>query len=209
MAEQTTQIIRLQEPQPRIRAEVQIGRPGLKHAAGRLYEEWLPTLQGKRGVRTYTEMASNEPVIGGFLFAITSVLTAVEWHAEPEDAKKPEDQKASEFLHTCIRDMADTWTDFIAEALSLVTYGWSLFEVTWKHRDGRKLDPARSSKFDDGKWGWRSFDIRSQESMERWEFDDQDRLLGMWQRPPPSFREFYIPLRKALLFRLNPKEALA
>lgn len=201
-----SKVVKLDTPQPRIRPDVRIGRPGLKQASGRLYEEWLVTLQGQRGIKTYSEMMQNEPVIGGFLFAITSILSAVDWHAEPENAKDADDCKACEFVDTCLRDMADTWSDFIAEALSLVVYGWAFHEVTWKRREGRKSDPAKSSKFDDGKWGWRSFDIRSQESMEKWEFDEKDNLLGMWQRPVPSYNQFYIPLRKALLFRLNPRK---
>lgn len=204
MAEE--KVVRLQQPQQRIRAEAGIGRPGLKHAGGTLYEEWLPSLRGQRGVKTYTEMVANEPVIGGFMFAIISILSAVDWHAEAEDAKKPDDVKAAEFVNSCLRDMADTWSDFVAEALSMVIYGWSFHEVIWKKREGRKLDPEKSSKFDDGLWGWRSFAVRSQDSLDHWEFDDYDRLLGMWQRPPPSYQQFYIPLRKALLFRLNPKK---
>ena len=201
-------VVQLQQPPPpqRIRAEAAIGRPGLKHASGTLYEEFLVGLRGQRGIKTYTEMVSNEPVIGGFMFAIISILSAVDWHAEPEDAKKPDDVKASEFVDTCLRDMADTWSDFIAEALSMIIYGHAYFEVIWKKREGRKLDPEKSSKFDDGLWGWRSFAIRAQDSLDRWEFDENDRLLGMWQRPPPSYQEFYIPLRKALHFRLNPKK---
>ena len=155
-----------------------IGRPGLKQSHGRLYEEWLDNLSGPRGIKTYVEMSTNDPVIGGFLFAITSILTAVEWHAEPLDAHKPADAKASDFLQTCLRDTADTWSDFIAEALSLVTFGWSLFEIIYKKREGRKMNPLKSSRFDDGLWGWQGFEIRSQESLDRWEFDDAGPAPG-------------------------------
>jgi hypothetical protein len=205
MADQNVVKLDPQVPQ-RIRPDVTIGRPGLKQFGGTLFEEFLPALQGQRGIRTYTEMAANEPVIGGFLFAINSVLTAVDWHAEPEDPKKAEDRKASEFVHSCLRDMADTWGDFVAEALSLVIYGWSWHEVTWKKREGRQSDPAKSSKFDDGLWGWREFGIRAQESLDDWKYDEKDRLLGLVQRPPPSYREIFIPLKKSLHFRLNPKK---
>lgn len=193
-------------PRVRVSPASTIGRPGLKQASGVLYEEFLPSLQGVRGIKTYAEMAANDSVVSGFLFAINALLTQVEWHAEPEDPKKLDDRKASEFVGTCLRDMSDTWSDFVAEALSFLVFGWSFHETTWKIRDGRKNDPLKSSKFDDGLWGWRSFDIRGQESLYSWEYDEKARLIGMNQLPAPSFERIYIPLRKALLFRLNPKK---
>ena len=119
----TAEVVEFQAQPQRVRPDTTIGRAGLKHYGGVLTEEFLTSLQGPRGLRTYSEMSENDAVIGGFLFAITSILSAVEWHAEPEDVNQAGDCKACCFVNTLLRDMADTWTDFIAEALSLVTYG--------------------------------------------------------------------------------------
>ena len=43
--------------------------------------------------------------------------------------------------------------------------------------------------------------IRSQETLYRWEYDDNDNLLGLTQMPPPKFDLITIPANKLLLFR--------
>ena len=153
-------------------------------------------------------MSLNDALISGFLFAITSILTGVDWHTEPEDANKPEDVEAAEFVAECVRDMNNTWSDFIAEALSMLTFGWAYHEVTYKQRDGRKLDPNKSSRFEDHRWGWKFFAPRAQELLHKWEFDEDDHLVGMVQNAPPKYHQVTIPLTRSLHFRLSPQKDL-
>ena len=200
-------VVELQRQPSRWRLDVADGKPGLKSASGYLYEEFLPQLRGPRGMRVYQEMSSNHPVIAGFMFAITSILAGVDWHAEPENAKKAEDKAASDFIDSCLRDMADTWSDALSEILSMLTFGWHYAEVVWKQRNGRNPeDPLLSSKFDDGKWGWQQFAPRGQTSLSHWEIDDSGRILGMWQQAPEDTETRLLSLRRGLLFRLMPKK---
>ncbi len=200
---ETTDLDKLQQ---QIRPNVAIGRPGLKQAGGHLYEEYLPQLSGKRGIKVFKEMSENDAIVGGILFAISAVLSAVDWHVEPDDEDLPEDREAADFVETCMADMSNTWSETVVEALSMLVFGWSFMEVTWKRRDGQKRDRLMSSRHEDGRWGWAGFDIRAQDSLLRWEFDGDARLTGMWQLPPPDFQSRFIPLEKAVLFRLNPKK---
>ncbi len=201
-------------------ARNELGKSGLKHFGGTLYEEFLPQLVGDKGRAVYLEMSQNSPVIGAMLFAVESLLRSVEWEIDPV-SQDSADVEAAEFLEECKEDMSHTWEDFISEILSHLIYGWSYFEVVMKKRDGEKkggvnLNSGKSkpasSKFDDGRIGWRKFALRSQDTLYRWEIDPQGGIMGMWQYPVPStptfqrgagggFETVFIPISKALLFR--------
>lgn len=186
----------------------ELGRSGLKHFGGVLYEEFLPQLQGLRGMQVYREMSENSAIIGSMLFAIESLLRSVSWEVDPA-SQSAEDVEAAEFLTQCKDDMSHTWEDFISEVLSMLVYGWSYFEVVYKKRKGQKTNPA--SEYDDGRIGWRKFSLRAQDTLYRWELDDTGGIHGMWQYPVPQtpssphYRSMsettFIPIEKSLLFR--------
>lgn len=184
----------------------ELGRTGLKHFGGTLYEEFLVQLQGQRGVLTYTEMSQNSPVIGAMLFAVEALLRSVEWEVEPV-SEASEHMEAAEFVEENMYDMSSTWEDFISEVLTMLIYGWSYFEVVYKPRK-RPL-----SQYDDGKVGWANFSPRAQETLYRWEIDEFGQILGMWQYPipstPASFRSnstIFLPMAKSLLFRTTSRK---
>ncbi|MBQ3337560.1 MAG: DUF935 family protein [Selenomonadaceae bacterium] len=178
----------------------EIGRTGTKRYGGILYEEFLQELRGINGVQVYREMSSNDDTVGSILFAIKMLIRQAEWSVMPasEDAA---DKKAAEFVESCLHDMDMPWTDVVGEILSCLTYGWSLHEIVYKRRMGRKRDPRLESKFDDGLIGWQKLPIRSQESLYKWEFDDCDNLTAFVQMPAPDFEIIRIPAEKFLLFR--------
>ena len=47
-----------------------LGVTGLNRQGGLINEEWLKQLEGTKGVKIYTEMKDNDPVIGAILYAI-------------------------------------------------------------------------------------------------------------------------------------------
>ena len=178
----------------------EIGRSGQKRYGGVFYEEFLTELQGIRGVRTYLEMSENDDVIGAILFAIKMLIRQVKWGVQTVSNDKP-DLKAAEFVESCLHDMQSTWTDTVSEILSFLTYGWSVHEIVYKRRMGRKKDPRLESKFDDGLIGWQKLPIRCQESLYEWEFDDADNLTAFVQMAAPDYNIIRIPVEKILLFR--------
>ena len=184
----------------------ELGRTGLKHFGGYLYEEWLAQLQGEKGWRVYKEMRDNSPIVGGMLFAVESLLRSVEWSVEPI-SESTEDMEAAQFLDESMHDMSHTWEDFIAEVLSMLPFGWSYFEIVYKQRDKGKV-PSESSRYPDGRIGWRKFAIRGQESLYRWEFQADGGIKGMWQFPWPTTLDdqrsldiVFLPIDRCLLFR--------
>lgn len=184
---------------------MELGRTGLEEFGGFIYEEFLPQLQGTRGIKVYREMSDNDPVVGAILFAIEMLIRQVDWKVEPASLDKM-DQDMAEFLESNMDDMSETWQDMISEILSMLVFGWSFHEIVYKRRNGMKDQPDLSSKFSDGRIGWSKLPIRSQESLWAWVFSENGDLLAMEQQPPPDYRIRRIPMEKALLFRTKVRK---
>ena len=179
-----------------------LGSSGLNQQGGIVNEEWLRQLEGQQGVKTFTEMKDNDPVIGAILYAIKTLVRQTAVSVEPSGDSESHKEKA-DFVQSCLDDMEITWQDFVAEVLSFLPYGWSYFEELFKFRKGQGGDPRSHSKHNDGKIGWRKFGIRSQDTLYRWEISDEGAILGMWQMAPPTYSISFIPIEKALLFRTD------
>lgn len=179
----------------------ELGTTGLNRFGGYVNEEFLKELLGKKAVKVYREMSTNDSTIGALLFAIKMLIRQVEWPVLPfSDA--PEDLEKSEFLESCRDDMEHTWTDTLTEILTFLAYGWSYHEIVYKMRLGEEsVDPAHRSRFSDGLIGWRKLPIRSQESLWEWVFAENGDILGMRQSAPPDYAVRTVPMEKALLFR--------
>jgi hypothetical protein len=182
------------------------GTSGLKQYGGWIIEEFLPRLQGRQGVLVYREMVDNSSIIGATRYAIQTLIRQVDWRVEPAE-DTPEAREWAEFVEQCLDDMSHTLEEFFVEALSHLDYGWAFHELVYKMRRGPDASsPQLRSKYDDGKIGWRKIPIRSQDTLDRWEFDPEDNgVRGMWQFDPYSQKQsqLYIPIEKALLFRIG------
>lgn len=185
----------------------EIGGTGLRQYGGSIAEEYLSTLQGRRGIRTYTEMR-DAPIIGGMLLAIENFVRRVDWTFDPADnaenlpGGEDEAQRWADWMGTVIGDMETSWDDAVSEIFSMIPYGWSLHEPTYKRRLGPQPEGPQGlpySDFDDGLIGWQGLPIRAQDSLTRWEIDANGRTLGMHQQLIGGAR--YIPMERALLFR--------
>ena len=182
-----------------------LGLTGLKRFAGRVYEEFLPELTGSRGRKVIKEMTSQDPIIGAIRKTFELLLRQVSWDVQDFD-ESSEAQMQGDFLREVMDDMSRPWVEVIIEALSMLDYGWEYSEIAYKLRKGDSLDPTKRSKFTDGKWGWRKIDTRAQDTLWKWEFDEEGGVQGMWQMAPPHYKLVYLPIEKALLFRTTSRK---
>lgn len=169
-----------------------LGSSGLKRwgKRGQVDEEILNDLRGNRAVKTYRDMRDNDDVVGSVMFAIENILRGCSWSV------KGEDDEANQFIEECRLDMRPTWTMFISECLSMLPYGYAPHEVVLKRRDGK------NSKFNDGRIGWAGWPLRSQESLQEWEWDDMGNVVAMVQQVQyPASLHVVIPYSRMLLFR--------
>lgn len=177
---------------------------------GRTQDPYEPKLSGLSAFRTYEEMLT-DATIGGVMLAVEQIIRNVSWWVEPAGAEKKY-MDAATFLEESRTDMSDTWPEFVIEAFSFLPHGWSFFETIYKYRRGFNEDPMYHSKFDDGLISWRKHSIRAQDSIMKWEFqDDGDGIESMVQTVDPNPKTGEpgglraIPLYpKGLLFRTKP-----
>jgi hypothetical protein len=184
---------------------MEIGSSGLVQYGGRVEEDFLRQLQGRRGYAIYREMAENHPVIGGILTAVEMLFRSVDWAVEPSDADDQRSIDEAEFVAECMNDMSITWQDTVNNVLSMLTYGFCYNEIVYKRRDGHKAD-GESSSFSDQRIGWRKMPVRSQDTVYEWKFDDNGGIEGMTQMNPiAGTGPVFIPIEKSLLFRTSTK----
>lgn len=190
---------------PAARTFVQFGVGGLRRSSGYIDDEFLPALKGRKAVKVYREMSDNAPVIGGFVLAVTLLLRQIEWAVEP-GGKSAEARKAAEYIEQCMEDMEHSWGDMLSEIAEFIIYGWELSEMMFKRRRGPWVNGRDNSKYDDGMIGWHSIANRAHETILRWVFDPQNRILGAVQQAPPRYERKVIPIQKCLLFRTTKKK---
>lgn len=181
----------------------EVGSSGLVQYSGYVREEILKELSGPRWIRNVREMSTNDPIISAALFAIDKLTRQVTWEVQAgsDDAAGVEN---ADFVRGCLfDDMSQPWRETIGEIHSYLPWGWSDHEIVYKRRDGENRDPSKNSKFNDGRIGWRKWPIRAQESLDRWSFDENGGIQGMYQRAAPKYETVLIPIEKSLLFRTS------
>jgi hypothetical protein len=183
----------------------EIGSTGLKRFSGYVFEEFLPVLQGRRGMRVYREMRDNSAVVGACLGAIENLIRQVRWYVKPF-SQDTEDLARADVISTSLHDMSFSWAETLVEILTMLPYGFSYVEIVYKRRLGESNDPARRSKYSDGLIAWRKLALRAQETVLNWDFDDEGGIRAMNQQAPPDYNLRKIPIEKALLFRAKSEK---
>ena len=177
-----------------------LGVTGLNRQGGLINEEWLKQLAGTKGVKIYTEMKDNDPVIGAILYAIKTLVRQTKATVQPTGTSENHHLYAK-FVNECLSDMSVSWPDFLSEALSMLPFGWAYFETLYKIRKGHTGTPKTDSIYRDGRLGWRKFGIRAQDTLYQWEFSEEGETLGMWQMAPPNYELTFLPIEKCVHFR--------
>ena len=162
----------------------EIGSSGLLAWSGIIQEDFLTELQGKRGYKAYREMALNEPVIGALLLAIEHAIRGVTWTFASDEG---EEDPRLELLKEAKANLSHSWNDHIVEALTMLPFGYSFFEIVYERMDSKML--------------WRKFAVRGQDTLYKWEIDDTGGLAAFVQQAPPKYLTVTIPIEKCLLYR--------
>jgi hypothetical protein len=160
-----------------------VGKTGLEHWGGYIREDFLREMRYPQAYKRFDEMRKNSPVIGGMLTAIDQTLRSIKWQFASDSG---DEDPRLEFLNEARDGMSQSWNDFISEALTMLPFGFAAHAI-WYKRDKR------------GRMVWRRFPMLAQNTIERWDIDDDGSVNGLWQR----FRaeEEYIPIERVLLFR--------
>ena len=134
----------------------EIGYTGLAQWSGRIQEDFLKELQGKKGFKRYNEMRLNSPVIGAMLLAIEQSIRSITWNYVSDLGE--EDDPRVEFLEEARRGMSSNWNDHLSEALTMLPFGYAPFEIVYDRVDGKVVR--------------RKFALRWQDTIFQWKMDD-------------------------------------
>jgi hypothetical protein len=185
---------------------MEVGSSGLVQSGGIVNEDFLRQMRGKQAFANFREMSDNDPVVGAMLGAIEMVVRSVDWSVLPADNDNEQSVAEAAFVSSCINDMSTSWDDTLSGILTFLVYGFSLHEIVYKYRRGDSDDAAGRSKYNDGRIGWRKLPIRSQDTIDRWDFDQSGGIKGAYQMDPSSDRGLvFLPMEKCLLFRTTTK----
>jgi hypothetical protein len=173
----------------------ELGKTGLHESRGRIFQDFLRELRfigtDKGGFGVYEEMRLNSPVITALLNAINQSVLSVDWMFTSEEG---EDDPRLELLRDSEMNMTHTLKSHIEEALTMLPFGYSLFEIVYERVDSRIL------------WGKIAF--RGQDTIQEWKIDEHGGIQGVTQRTTNSFSTsgtptVDIPIEKMVLYRVN------
>lgn len=151
----------------------QVGNSGTQIFGGYFSEEYLSELRGRNGAKKWDEMRRSEAQIAMLMAAITNPIKAANWDVEPYDPENPDCVKDADLCKLALFEMID-FNTFKHEALTVLPFGFSLFEIVHKVVFGHP-------KFGDFN-GLASLAFRSQKTIENWQLEQKTgRLFGVNQ----------------------------
>lgn len=162
-----------------------IGTRGLRNLAGRINEEYLNRFKAwRKEADTYIEM-KDDLIIAAALDAVKLPLLAADFDVTPASDSLA-DQFAADFLWQNLNQMhRQSWRSYVSDSLEAIDFGWSLGEIVLEKRI-------------DGRMWLRNIEPRAQETLERWEFDDNDGVTHFIQRDPDRGSLLNIPIDKTI-----------
>ncbi len=181
-----------------------IGVPGIAQFGGQLYEAF-ETDQAWRGFQRDKTINSmlNDPLVGSVLFGVEMLVRRVDWSVQAADDSEEAAEQAM-FVQQALDDMTGYWPgDTLASILTFLGWGWSVMEVTYKRRAGTAGTPP--SRHNDGRLGWKAWELRPQLTRYGWEFAGND-VTALVQQDPTTFQRYTIPLSKCLHFRYASRD---
>ena len=151
----------------------ELGYNGLRVSSGQIYEEIKRELQFPQSITTYKQM-TYDSAISSALSYYENMMLKTKFSVKPHPDADETHKEYAKFFQECLDDMEHSWQDFVQEVSSFNTYGFCVNEIVL-----RKRLESKGSKFNDGKIGIRKLPIRSQDSIYKWNYDDDQKLVDI------------------------------
>lgn len=154
--------------------------------------EYLPELQGERGLETYDKMRRSDGTVNASLMAVKLPLLMASWRVEPASEKRA-DRKVAEFLEKNLFHNSKDWQLTLEEILTALDFGCSVFEPVFEKTD----EGIMLSKLA----------FRPQRTISKWVTDANGELTGIEQTGMVGGRSqtVLIPIEQCVIFS-NKKE---
>lgn len=169
----------------------EIGETGTSIFGGQIEnDEYVNELIGSTAIETYNKMRKSDGVVKATLLACELPIRAANWFIKSA-SDDPQDIEVKEFVEKCLFEkMTITWDDFLRQAMTMLPFGFSVFEKVFEvvKIDGKQMI------------GWRKLAPRLQSSIFSWE--TQAGKNGVTQLLTDG-KQISIPIEKLLIFTNN------
>lgn len=172
--------------QPRATLPPNLGRSGLQTWSGTVHDDFLREWRWPSAYKNADEMRRNSPIIAALLLAIENGIRSITFTFTSQTEGDPR----LALLEDSLAAMSHSLDDHLSEALTMLPFGFAPFAI-WYKRDAR------------GRLVWRKFLLLGQDTVNRWEFDAEGGIAGLWQLALPGYQLEFIPIERLLLYRLR------
>jgi hypothetical protein len=165
-------------------AKTEIGSPGLAEFSGQIQADFLREWRGKEAYKRANEMRLNSPIVGALLLSVEYSIRKVDWFFSSDQGH---DDPRLALLNEAREAMSLSWNDHIAEAVTFLPFGFSIFEIVYQVVGGQ--------------WLWKKFAPRGQDTVRAWKFDENGGLAGFVQSAAPKYTEVEISIEDLIIYR--------
>lgn len=127
---------KLAAPSPNPDHFVPVSTSGTQIFSGIIAEEYLEKLTGWQAAFEYDMMRRSDSQVRALLTVVKNPILSANWYIEPVDESDEEKEIADFASYVLFEDIGypdgskrKTWQDFLMEALSMIEFGHSVFEV--------------------------------------------------------------------------------
>ena len=182
-----------------------IGSTGVANYGGYFEEDYLDALRNNERADVFDKMRRSDPQVMMCLSAVKNPIksASAEIHAAGDDFFYKNDARLIEKI--LFESMATPFPRFLAEALTMVEFGYSMFEVTHKNFINQPIRDDEGNKILDSYTGVKNISWRSPKTIERWNLDSESGDLESVDQLAfgELGRQVTIPAKYLLLFTLN------
>lgn len=189
-------------------SETEIGNTGinLKGVSGKVDEDLSKLWKGKKKKDFISEMKSNDAYVNAWINAKNAIALKPDWVVKSKDTTK-NTEKAKEYAELIsdmlFKDMATSFNSFILNSITMAEYGFAVSEIVLKKRLGKTDNPNTSSLYEDGLFGIAKLAPRWQNSITKWDIDNNGNIENLYQRGDNFTNDVKIPYKKVLHFVMN------
>ena len=114
------------------------GTDGTLKFGGFYGEEYLPDLQGRTAVLKYDEMFRSDAKIYESTFRTINKIKNARFYIKPIDKSKEQIEKCKALEYAFFKCGKKTWSDSLNDILTMLIYGFAVFEPTFKIINSKK-----------------------------------------------------------------------
>lgn len=148
------------------------------------HDDWKPGATGPLRWRNAHELLTDISIIAASLRFFLNLTARPAWKCDPP-SDKAEAKAAAEFMESVLHGTDTSWSRIVRRSGTYRFHGFGFHEWT-------------AMKRPDGQIGLGSVEPRPQQTIQRWERDDNGSVTGVWQRNPQTGREILLPREKVV-----------